>query len=150
MFKAGLLGGLTGFIYVTSLNIFSPFCTLFITPILGLGVGYLAGWFDEPMTRQASIGRGVMAGTLTSGFVVCGQAIATLVNATIITNWEEWPTTVSSFGLSPAGITDYDYWQATLITNTLCGLFNVIIIIGLAAIGSLFRFQRKSNHKENL
>jgi len=148
LLKAGLIGAIFGFIYVTSFNLISPFCTLCITPLLGLGVGYLAGWFDQPTTSQSCLSRGCVAGGITSTVILPGQAVATITNGIIVTNMEEWPNTINSLGLSPVIMNDYDYWQVTMITNTFCGLFNVAIIVGLAAFGSLIWFQKQpQTHK---
>ena len=58
MLKAGLIGAIIGFVYITSLTLISPFCTLCVTPLLGIGIGYLANRFDTPPNVEASLGRG--------------------------------------------------------------------------------------------
>jgi MFS family permease len=142
--KAGLLGAVVGFVYVMSLTLISPFCTLCITPLLGFGVGYLAGWFDTPEKSEASLYRGSVAGGITGFGVVVGQMLATVVNAILVTNWEQLPELAQSFGLSEFMMTDGDqYWQITLTTNSVCSLFNLLIIAGLGAIGGLIWFQRQ-------
>lgn len=144
MIKAGLLGAVVGFVYVMSLTLISPFCTLCITPLLGFGVGYLAGWFDTPEKSEASLYRGSVAGGITGFGVVVGQMLATVVNAILVTNWEQLPELAQSFGLSEFMMTDGDqYWQITLTTNSVCSLFNLLIIAGLGAIGGLIWFQRQ-------
>jgi hypothetical protein len=52
MIKAGLLGAIVGFIYVMSISLVSPFCTLCITPLLGVIVGYLAGQIVKPLNLE--------------------------------------------------------------------------------------------------
>lgn len=146
MLKVGFIGASVGFIYVTTFNLFSPFCTLCITPFLGVGVGYFTGWVDRPVKAQATVGRAVIAGGITSFAVLLGQIIATATNAIIVTNLENWSTTLQEFGFSPVAISNYDYWQATIITNTVCGLFNILLIVSLSVFGSLIWF-RQHNHQ---
>lgn len=148
MLKTGFIGAAVGFIYVATLNLFSPFCTLCITPFLGVGVGYFTGWVDRPAKAQAAIGRAVIAGSIVSFAILLGQIVATTTNAIIVTNLENWSTTIQEFGFSHTAISDYDYWQATIITNAVCGLSNILLIISLSVFGSLiwFRQQTKSSN----
>jgi MFS family permease len=141
--KASLLGAVVGFIYVMSLTLMSPICTLCFTPLLGLGVGYLAGWFDNPLKRETSLLRGGAAGGITGIGVVVGQMLAAVVNGILVTNSNELPKLLRQLGLSELLITDSDeYWQATLTLSAFCGVFNLAIIVGLGALGALIWFQR--------
>jgi len=142
--KAGLIGAGAGFIYIMSLTLLSPFCTLCVTPLLGIGVGYLAGWFDTPPNSEISLARGAVAGGITGFGVVIGQMLASVVNAILVTNSEELPKLLRQIGLSELVITDSNqYWQATLTANSICSLFNLLIIAALGAIGGLIWFQRR-------
>jgi len=145
MIRTGLLGAGIGFIYVMSLTLLSPFCTFCITPFLGLGVGYMTGWFDKPPSVEMSLGRGGVAGGLTGFGVILGQMMATLVNGILVTRSEQLPELLREFGLSEFVITNSEqYWQATVTVNSFCGIFNLALIIGLGALGSMLWFQRKS------
>ena len=144
MIKAGLIGATAGFIYVMSLTLLSPFCTLCFTPLLGLGVGYLAGWCPIEGGYQTSLLRGAVAGVISGLGVVVGQMLATVVNAILVTNSEELPRLLRQIGLSDLIITDSNqYWQATLTANSICSVFNLVIIAGLGAVGGLLWFQRR-------
>ena len=145
MLKAGLIGAVAGFIYVMTLTLLSPFCTLCFTPLLGLAVGYLAGWFDSPQKSEISIYRGGIAGGITGLVVMIGQMLATLVNGILVTNSEELPNLLQEFGLSQLILTDSNqYWQATLTANSVCSVFNLFIIAGLGAVGGMIWFQRRN------
>ena len=149
MIKAGLIGAVAGFIYVMSITLLSPFCTLCITPLLGIGVGYLAGWFDTPHRSEASLVRGAIAGGITGFGVVVGQMLATVVNAILVTNSEQLPILLRQIGLPDLIITDSNqYWEATLTANCGCSIFNLLIIAGLGALGGLIWFQRR--HKASV
>jgi len=144
MIKAGLVGTVLGFIYVASLTLVSPFCTFCFTPLLGIGIGYLAAWFDKPPTSNASVSRGIVAGGMTGVGVFLGQILATVISTILITNLEQLPALMSQIGLADFLITDADeYWQATLTTNSLCSLMNWGIIIGSGGLGGMYWFQRR-------
>ena len=144
MFKAGFLGSVIGFIYVMGLTLLSPFCTLCFTPLLGVGVGYLAGKFDEPGRTEASLSRGGVAGGITAIGVVIGQILATLVNGVLVTNLENLPGFIEELGLPPSLITESEqYWQGTLLTSSFCSVLNLLLIVGLGAVGGMLWFQRQ-------
>jgi hypothetical protein len=142
--KAGLIGFIVGFIFVMSLTLLSPFCTLCLTPLLGAGVGYLANWFDTPAESRASLLRGGLAGGLTGIGAMAGQMLATVVNGILITNSDQLPILLADLGLSEFMITDADeYWRATLTVSAFCSAFNLVLIAGLAALGGFIWFQRQ-------
>ncbi len=143
MVKAGVIGATFGFIYIMSLTLLSPLCTLCFTPLLGFSVGYIAGWFDKPLRAEASVSRGIVAGVITGLGVVIGQMLATVVNGILVTNSDQLPRLIRELGLSQAVITSSnEYWQTTLTLNSFCSVFNLALIIGLGALGSIAWFQR--------
>lgn len=145
MIKAGLIGAAAGFIYIMSLTLLSPVCTVCLTPVLGLGVGYLAGWFDTPPSSDTSLVRGAVAGIITGFGVVIGQMLATVVNAILVTNSEQLPILMGELGLTQLMVTDSSqYWQATLTANSICSMFNLLLIAGLGAVGGLIWFQHRA------
>lgn len=144
MVKAGLIGSVIGFIYVMSLTLLSPFCTLCLTPLLGVGVGYLANHFDKPPQIEGSLSRGSIAGIITGTGVVVGQIAAALVNGILVTNLEDLPALLDELGLSQLVITDTtQYWQTTLTLSSVCSLFNLMLITGLGAAGGVIWFQQR-------
>lgn len=144
MIKAGLIGAVVGFIYMASLTLLSPFCAFCFTPLLGLGVGYLAGWFDRPPTARAGLTGGIVAGGMAGIGGFGGQILATLISAVLITNLEQLPVMMEQLGLADMFVTDTtEYWQAALSANSFCSLFNWGIIIGLAGTGGALWFQRQ-------
>jgi hypothetical protein len=141
--KAGIIGAIAGFIYVMSLTLLSPFCTLCFTPLLGVGVGYLAGWIDAPPSLNISIVRSGTAGGITGMAVMAGQILATVINAVLVTNSKQLPELMREIGLVQfATIDNAQYWQTTVIGNSICGSLNLLIITGLGAAGGLLWFQR--------
>ncbi len=147
MIKAGLVGGVIGFIYVMSLTLLSPFCTLCFTPLLGIGVGYLANHFDKPLRAEGSLSRGSIAGIITGAAVVTGQIGATLVNGVLITNLENMPAILSEIGLPQILIADTDqYWRSTLTASSICSMLNLLLIVGLGAVGGAIWYQKQNQN----
>lgn len=146
MIKAGLLGLVLAFIYVMSITLISPFCTLCITPLLGLGVGYLANRFDKPNKFEASLGSGVIAGAMSGFGALLGQMLAAVVNGILVTNWQELPALFKEFGFTQFPDSN-EYWQTTLTANSMCSLLNLALIAGLGALGGALWFRRQQYKK---
>lgn len=146
MIKAGLLGLVIGFIYVMSITLISPFCTLCFTPLLGISVGYLANRFDKPHKFEASLGSGVIAGAMAGFGALLGQMLAAVVNGILVTNWEELPTLFKEFGFTQFPNPN-EYWQTTLTANSMCSLLNLALIAALGAVGGALWFRRQQYKK---
>jgi hypothetical protein len=143
MIKMGLIGAGVGFVYMMSLTLLHPFCTLCLVPFLGIGVGYGAGWFDHPLDTETSLGKGALAGGLTGFGAVLGQMLATVVSGILVTNSEQLPLAMRELGLSQFMFSNNgEYWRTILILNSLCSLSNLALMVGLGAVGSLIWFQR--------
>lgn len=145
MIKAGLIGAMTGFIYMMSLTLVSPFCTLCFTPLLGVGVGYLASRFDKPQMLQQSLRAGGTAGGITGVAALLGQMLATVVNGVLVTNWEQLPLYIKQLGLAELP-NPGEYWQTMLIANSFCSLLNLVLMAGLGTVGSLIWFRRRQEN----
>lgn len=146
MIKAGLVGATAGFIYMMSLTLVSPFCTFCFTPVLGVGVGYLASRFDKPPELKKSLLVGGSAGVITGLAALLGQMLATVVNGILVTHWEQLPLYIKQLGLTDLPAPD-EYWQTMLVVNSFCSLLNLAAIAALGVLGSLIWFQR---HKEKV
>jgi hypothetical protein len=138
MIKAGLIGASLGFVYIMSLSLLLPLCTVCFTPLLGMGVGYLTGWFDRPLKLETSLGKGSIAGGIAGLGVVIGQILANVVYCILVTN----STWLEEMGIIQASVNEGECWQITLTLNSFCSIFNLALVVGLAAIGSLVWFQR--------
>lgn len=146
MIKSGLIGASVGFVYVMSLTLFSPLCTLCLVPFLGIGVGFLTSWFDQPKTLEKNLGRGVIAGGITGIGITGGQILATVVSGILVTNLNDLPTTLGELDIFQSVIVNPDqYWQTTLTVGVFCSIFNLALVTGLSALGSFLWYQR---HKE--
>jgi MFS family permease len=144
MIKAGLIGIAASLIYVTSMTLVLPFCTVCITPLLGFGVGYLAVHFDKPPKLKTCLRVGGFAGGITGVATLLGQMLATVINGILMTNWKELPDLVKQLGLTQFPNAN-EYWQTTLAVNSFCSVLNLVIIVTLGMGGAMLWFQR--HHK---
>lgn len=145
MIKAGLIGAVIGFVYIASLSLLSPFCTVFFTPFLGLGVGYLVGFFETPTTLETSLTRSTITGGITGLIVLLGQMLTAVINGVLITNWGQGLEAMQELDIATPL-----YWQVTVGINLLCGIFNVAIIMLLATLGGYMWFQRSQPTMEDI
>ena len=143
MIRMGLIGAGVSFIYIMSLTLLHPLCTLCLVPFLGIAVGYGAGWLDHPLTLEASLGKGALTGGITGFGSTLGQMLATLVSGILVTNSEQLPLAMQELGLAQFMFSNSsEYWRAVLILNVFCSIFNLALMVGLGAAGSLIWFQR--------
>jgi MFS family permease len=137
-----------------SLFFLNPFCTLCFTPFLGIGVGYLASWFDKPLREESSLIKGTIAGSISGIGVIIGQILAAIISGIFVTNWEDWPQLMAQLssllqGMEMAQFAVVDsnqYWQMIIIGTSLCSMINLALIVGLGAVGSMIWFQRHSKN----
>lgn len=143
MIRAGLIGASLSLIYVMGVTLLSPFCTICLTPLLGLATGYLASWFDKPLRAESSLMHGVVAGLMAGVGAMIGQMLAAFINAVLVTHSEQLNVFLQEIGLTELIVNDSAaYWQATMALNSLCGMFNLALIIGMGALGGMLWFQR--------
>lgn len=147
MIKAGIIGAGFSLVYVMGLTLLSPFCTLCLTPLLGVATGYLANWFDKPLRAESSVRDGLVAGLIAGTGAVIGQMLAAFVNAVLVTHSNQLNVFLQNMGLTEFIINDNAaYWQATMVLNSVCSAFNLAVIVGLAALGGMLWFSR---HRDN-
>jgi len=110
-------------------------------------VGYATGWFDKPLRAEAGLVRGIIAALIAGVGTIVGQMLAALVNAVLVTNSEQLPSLMRQMGFPQLALIDSaEYWQSTLLVNSFCSVFNLAIIVGLGAVGSMIWFQQ---HNKN-
>jgi hypothetical protein len=146
MIKAGAIGAVLAIIYVMGATLVSPLCTFCLTPLLGAGTGYLASWFDKPISAETSLSHGMIAGGIAGFGAMVGQMLAAFVHAVFYTHSEQLSTFLRNFGLTEFIIDDASaYMQSTIVVYSFCGLFNLALVTGLGAVGGLIWFQRRQS-----
>ncbi|PWH17497.1 MAG: hypothetical protein DDG60_01935 [Anaerolineae bacterium] len=87
MVKSGLIIGAVMFLIVLLLAAgISPLCAACVPLFTGLGAGYLAGMFDKPISNNAAIQRGAIAGAMAGGIALLAQMIASVINSLVLQN----------------------------------------------------------------
>jgi MFS family permease len=148
MIKAGVLGGVVGLIYAMGLAILSPLCTVCFMPVLGLGVGYLAGWISQPLESSRAVTAGVVSGGLTGLGASLGQLLAGFVFSVLFASPEQLNLIMREFGFTDIPpLTADQYWQSILLINSFCSITNWILLIGLSITGCMFWMQRRQKNR---
>ena len=138
MIRAGLIGAVIAVIYVMAMSLIYPACSLCLTPLLGMGTGYLAGWFGQPTRPESGLMNGIVAGALAGLGAMTGQMLGAVVNAVLVTNFRPLPVLMEEWGFPQlATIDSAEYWQTLIFLNSFCGVLNLAIIIGCAAFSSM-------------
>jgi MFS family permease len=138
MIRAGSLGAVVAIIYVMAMSLIYPACSLCLAPLLGIGTGYLAGWFGQSQRAESGLIAGIVAGALTGLGAMTGQILGALVNAVLVTNFEALPVLMEDLGFPQlATIDSTEYWQTLIFLNSFCGVLNLAIIIGGAVFGNM-------------
>ena len=134
MLKSGIIFGIIGFVLVLGISVaVSPFCSLCVTILLGLGAGYVAGVFERPLDSSEAWKQGAGAGALAGGLVIFGQLIAGAINANFVVNDPNAQILNEMLGLPPAE--PAMLWVGAAFAACCIGLVNVGILAGLGAAG---------------
>jgi MFS family permease len=138
MIRAGLVGAVIAIIYVMATSLIYPACSLCLAPLLGIGTGYLAGWFGQSVRTESGLITGIVAGVLTGLGAITGQILGAIVNAVLVTNFEALPVLMTDLGFPQlATIDSSEYWRTLILFNSFCGALNLAIIIGGAVFGNM-------------
>ena len=142
MFKSGLIFGLIAFILAAGITLLFPLCVPCAAIFLGLAAGGLAGVFDKPLNTGASAKGGALAGVMGGIGAVLGQMVGSGVNAMIV-GPEAAQQFMRQFGLvvPSSGNFDSAYYFSLFGSACCLGLFDVLIMAGLGAVGGLLWWQ---------
>jgi MFS family permease len=136
MIKAGVLGGIVALIYAMGLALLSPLCTVCFMPVLGLGVGYLAGWLNRPAEAPRAITAGLVSGGMTGLGATLGQLLAGFVFSVLFASPEQLNLVMQELGFTDIPpLTAGQYWQSILFINSMCGITNWLLLVGLSVVG---------------
>ena len=129
------------------MSLIYPACSLCLAPLLGMGTGYLAGWFDRPPRTESGLMSGIVAGSVAGLGAISVQMLGAVVNAVLVTNFEALPVLMEDWGFPQlATIDSTEYWQTLIFLNAFCGVLTLAIIIGSAAFSSVL-WVRHHNEK---
>ncbi len=138
MIKSGLIFGAGMFFLVLLFATFgSPFCSLCLAILMGLGAGYVACVFDKPSISPDATKKGAAAGAITGGMAVLSQMIAAaIVSLLYQTNQSMYVSLCPGTQLPDPGT----FWVLQLLMGCCVALVNIGVSAGLGAAGSAIWF----------
>ena len=131
MVKSGLIVGVVMLLLALGVSLISPFCSVCMAVLLGLGAGYLANVFDKPVDTQGVIARGAGAGAIAGALAIIGQVIAGLINSTLVSA-DVMNDLLGQNFLTQESLRLYQLGGAFCI-----GLLNIALMAGMGAAGAL-------------
>jgi len=140
MLKSGLIFGLIALLFGIGLSLLSPLCVPCLTIFLGLAAGYVANVFDKP-AQGAAVKNGALAGLIGGAGAMIGQAIGGGLNI-LIAGPEQTAEIMRQFGM-PTGGDQFaaGYWVGRIGSVCCTGVFDIILMAGLGALGGLLWWQ---------
>jgi hypothetical protein len=142
MIKSSLIFGIIAFVLGAGFTLLSPICVPCVAIFLGLGAGAVAGFFDKPPNSNASVKTGALSGVFSGIGAILGQLVGAGVNAAIV-GPQEAQQIMNQFGLTlpTSGNFGAGYYFGVFGSACCVGLFDVLIMAGLGAVGGLLWWQ---------
>jgi hypothetical protein len=142
MIKSSLIFGIIAFVLCAGITLLSPLCVPCAAIFFGLGAGALAGVFDKPLSTGASAKKGALAGAFSGLGAILGQLVGAGVNAAIV-GPETAQQLMQQFGLRvpTSGSFGPAYYFGAFGGACCIGLFDLLIMAGLGAVGGLLWWQ---------
>ncbi|MFN8499084.1 MAG: hypothetical protein U0641_14635 [Anaerolineae bacterium] len=140
--KAGIIFGLLALGLGASVTMLSSICLPFFALLIGLGAGYMGGFFDRPTESSGALRSGMWAGLIAGIFMVLGQILGTVGAATFL-----GPTRsaliVKSLGLpsfNPPGAA-YGFIGGLIGMLLIVGVVNVLVMAVAGVFGGAIWWQ---------
>ncbi|MFN8472330.1 MAG: hypothetical protein U0822_09080 [Anaerolineae bacterium] len=124
--KAGIIFGLLALGLGASMTMISPVCLPPFALLLGLGAGYVGGFFDRPTDSRAALRAGAWAGLIAGVFMVIGQVLGTVGAATFL------GPTRSALIMRSMGVPSFTPPGASF--GFVGGLIGMLLIVGLVNV----------------
>ncbi len=143
MLRSGLILGGVMLVLGGGLAFFFPLCVPCLALLAGVGAGYLAGLWDRPGDNSRSIQRGAGAGAIGGVGALLGHLIGGLASAAWV-GPEGAADMMRQLGLDLGSGTDVGglgYYFGATLTGCCFGLFEVVLMAGLGALGGLLWWQ---------
>jgi hypothetical protein len=134
MLKAGFIGAGIGFLLGIVISLVAVYLNPVVALLLGLGVGFLAAVWKRPMSFEAGVGQGVIAGGMAALGNLIGHMIGAIIYGLLKLGFEDKTLGGGIY------ITAWYYWPCWGGVNCLCAVMDVAIVAGLGAVGGLLGY----------
>jgi hypothetical protein len=142
MIKSSLIFGIIAFILGAGITLLSPLCVPCAAIFFGLGAGVLAGVFDKPHSTSASVKKGAVSGAFSGIGAILGQLAGAGANAVLV-GPQGTQQFLRQFGMQvpTSGNFGAGYYFVVFGSGCCIGLFDLLIMAGLGAVGGLLWWQ---------
>jgi len=143
MWKSGLIIGAIVFGLVAVATMLMPVCASCVAVFAGLLAGYLAGVFEKPREINQAAKAGVVAGGIGGLGGILGGLLGGMGNALIV-GPDQYVEMLTVCGVPKlTQLTSGEYYLIALGTPICIGLFNIVLMAGLGALGAII-WRRKN------
>jgi hypothetical protein len=142
MLRSGLILGAVMLVVGGALAFLFPLCVPCLALFAGAGAGYLAGAWDRPVDNGKSIQRGAGAGAIAGVGALVAHVAGGLASAVYL-GPEGAAQFLDQLGLATGAdeITPGMYYTSATFAGCCFGLFEVVLMAGLGALGGLLWWQ---------
>ncbi len=150
MLKSGLIVGAASFIFGFIATIISPLCAPCVALFAGLAAGYLAGMFDKPADSGGAAKAGAGGGAIAGVGALIGGMIASVINVLVV-GPQGAAELMRQLGLDTGPAPDPVVYYASAFGTACCiGLFNIALMAGLGALGSMLWRKTSGNQAPSM
>ena len=143
MAKAGLIGLAAGAISGLGITLLIPICTPCAAIVIGLGVGFLACFWDKPLDGSSGAGLGAKAGAIAGAGHLGGQLLGMLINSLLVGPEQAAEMFTELFSVDVPATDPATYWVSQIVINGGCGITSIVVAAGLGALGGLLWYQAR-------
>jgi hypothetical protein len=140
MRRSGLIAAAVMLVLTIGTTLISPYCVPCLAILVGLGAGALAGMFDKPADSGACAKSGAAAGAIGGVGAILGHLVGGVINAALV-GPETAARVLGQFGYSTGTMTPEVYYGFTFGAACCIGLFDVLLMAGVGALGGLLWWQ---------
>jgi hypothetical protein len=145
MWKSGLIFAVVMLLLGTGFSLLSPLCVPCLSIFVGLATGYLAGVFDKPGNNGSAVKAGALAGVIGGLGALIGQIIGGVINS-FVANPQTYGNMMRQFGME---FNEAGYWAGRVASVCCGGIFDVLLMAGLGAVGGLLWWQFSGQKSAN-
>ncbi|MFC1936282.1 hypothetical protein ACFLYP_01300 [Chloroflexota bacterium] len=135
MVKSGLIAAVAAFLLELGIALVFPLCMPCAAIVIGLIAGFLSGVFDKPIDGGQAAKIGALSGAIGTIGAVVGQIGGQIINAVVVSP-EQMAEIYRTIGI-PTVIEPSTYYAGVIINIICFGIFNLVLMVGLGAVGGL-------------
>lgn len=148
MIKAGIIAAVVALVLAIGGSLLLAICVPCISLFIGIAAGYLANHFEPAGEGGGAAKTGAIAGAIGGVGALLGQAMGAVINGFMV-----GPEGAMDLGRQlgidmPSGMDAMGgYWFGVIGTGCCLGIFDLMLMAGLGAVGGLLWWQITGKNK---